>query len=52
MTKEEYILKNIEALINYYKDDSIKASDLSNLINQWSFDYDMEKKYRPEILKK
>lgn len=29
----------------------IKANELSNLIKQWSYDYEVEKEYSPEVLK-
>ena len=54
MTKEEYVLKRVKNLVMYHldKQEIIKPDIMHELMEQWAFDYDMEKEYRPEILKK
>jgi hypothetical protein len=54
ISKEEYILNQIKLTINAYlnKDQMINPIALDSLIKQWSFDYDVEKEYRPEVLMK
>lgn len=52
--KEEYVMGRVKSLVdrNAQTDTNIKSKLLLSLIEQWEFDYDMEKEYRPEILKK
>lgn len=54
VSKEEYVLsKIIKLTIHKAKENKrIKPLSLLSLIEQWEFDYDMEKEYRPEILDK
>lgn len=51
LTKEEYILSRIEALIKHYLKEgkNINHSSLLELITQWSFDYEMEKNAGKEV---
>lgn len=51
---EEYVLNRVKVIVDYYvkENKEINPSTLKELIEQWSFDYEMEKKYRPEVLKK
>ena len=54
ISKEEYVLNRVEAIVDYYvkENKEINPATLKELIEQWSFDYEMEKKYRPEVLKR
>ncbi|MGD6876883.1 hypothetical protein [Bacillus infantis] len=51
-TKEKYILKRIQNSLDYYitKEQTIEPDEMKKLIDQWAFDYEMEKEYRPEML--
>ena len=52
ISKEEYVLNRVEAIVDYYVKENreFNPSNLKELIKQWLFDYEMEKKYRPEVL--
>lgn len=54
ISKEEYILYKTRNMIEYYIEEEqlICPKMLNELIEQWCFDYEMDKEYRPEILKK
>lgn len=54
LTKEEYILSRIRSFISFKMDDeeSINPFAINELIEQWSFDYDMKREFRPHILEK
>ncbi|WP_405101769.1 hypothetical protein [Oceanobacillus sp. FSL H7-0719] len=52
ITKEEYALPRVKNYL-YRKAESneiINVKVLINLIEQWEFDYEMEKEYRSEML--
>jgi hypothetical protein len=51
ISKEKYILNRVTALIKSTKGEKIDKNVLNELIEQWSFDYEMEKEYRPEVLR-
>jgi hypothetical protein len=53
ISKETYVLRKVKGIIDRYlnENDKISPSILKELIEQWSFDYEMEKEYRPEVLK-
>ena len=50
--KGEYVLSRVKALaVNKAKENErIKPLTLINLIEQWEFDYEMDKEYFPEQL--
>lgn len=52
ITKEEYVLKRIKLVVAdaLKKDKAISPATLNELMEQWAFDYDMDKEYRPEAL--
>jgi hypothetical protein len=54
ISKEEYVLNKVKMIVDYYvkENKEINPFTLKELIEQWSFDYEMEKEYRPEVLKK
>lgn len=54
ISKEEYALNRVKIIVDYYLKENrkINPSTLKELIEQWSFDYEMEKKHRPEVLKR
>lgn len=51
ISKEEYVLKRVKSLAKYNNanNSKIEPSLLKSLIEQWEFDYEIEKKYRPEL---
>jgi hypothetical protein len=53
ISKEEYVRNRVKLATNLYKKNNkeLTITQLNKLIKQWSFDYDIEKEYRPEILK-
>jgi hypothetical protein len=51
ISKEKYVLDRVTALIQAKKGAAIDKQVLNELIEQWSFDYEMEKEHRPEVLK-
>lgn len=54
ISREEYVLKRIKSATNHFiiKNENLNPDLLKGLIDQWEFDYDMEKAYRPEVLMK
>jgi hypothetical protein len=46
ISKEKYLLKRVTALIESKKGAAIDEDVLKELIEQWSYDYEMEKEYR------
>jgi hypothetical protein len=57
ISKEEYVRERVKLATNIFKKNNNELTvnqliQLSKLIRQWSFDYDIEKTHRPEILKK
>lgn len=53
ISKEEYVLTSVKRILSQYDrlNTNLSSSDLLNLIDQWEFDYEMEKEYRPEVLR-
>lgn len=53
ITKEQYILKRICRSLDCCtaKGMKVEPEQMKNLIDQWAFDYEMEKEYRPEVLR-
>lgn len=51
ISKEKYLLNRVTALIKSKKGAAIDSQVLKELMEQWAFDYEMEKEYRPEVLK-
>lgn len=54
VSKEEYVLSRVKSVANRCaeRNEKIKPLTLISLIEQWEFDYEIEKEYRPEVLKK
>ena len=54
ISKDGYVLSRVKSMAKHAakENERIKPLTLINLIEQWEFDYDIEKEYRPEILKK
>jgi hypothetical protein len=54
ISKEEYVLVRVKRLVERYSEtkEPLKTSVFKELIAQWEFDYEMEKEYRPEVLRK
>lgn len=54
ISKEEYVLERVKMYEQLCaKEKRTKNSEVLNeLIEQWTFDYEMEKQQRPEVLKK
>lgn len=54
VTKEEYVLHRVKHCLNHHvdKNKNLKLESLQWLIEQWEFDYEMEKSHRPEVLRK
>lgn len=52
ISKEEYILNELKCVADRYlkNNQNIDPLLLKELIEQWSFDYEIEKEYRPELL--
>lgn len=52
ISKEEYVLNHVKKIVNHYitASDELSPSLLNGLIDQWEFEYEMEKEYRPEVL--
>ena len=52
ITKDEYVLKRVKMVVAdaTKRKKEIEPSTLNELMEQWDFDYDMEKEYRPEAL--
>lgn len=53
ISKDKYILDRVKQIVHHCvkENKSINSLVLEELIDQWSFDYKMEKEYRPEVLK-
>lgn len=53
ISKEEYVLNRVKSLLHHKAKNNkrIKPLSLISVIEQWEFDYEMEKEYRSEILK-
>ncbi|WP_226035693.1 hypothetical protein [Aquibacillus saliphilus] len=51
-TQEKYVLQRVKIYCdwNKKKDNKINPEVLIDLIDQWEFDYQMDKTYRPEVL--
>lgn len=54
ISKDKYVLDRVKKIVHHCvkENKSINSLVIEELIDQWSFDYDMEKEYRPEVLKK
>ena len=52
LTKDRYVLRRVKYYVKHYQDIGklIDPMLLNSLIEQWSFDYDMEKMHSPEVL--
>ena len=52
ISKEKYVLAGIKVYVNHKFESNkpIQPSILKSLIDQWEFDYEMDKEYRPEVL--
>lgn len=54
ISKQEYVSQRVKLyeLLCAQENRTIKPEVLNELIEQWSFDYEAEKQYRPEVLEK
>ncbi|MCP1159301.1 hypothetical protein [Bacillus infantis] len=54
ISKDEYVLDRVRVFVSRYlkENKNIKPLVLDDLIDQWSFDYEMEKEFRPHVLHK